>query len=76
VPESQTTRKATLASMATAERKHRAKAARWAEAKELWLNDKTLTGEEVASRTGFSRALLNRKLGPRGTPQFGKKGAT
>jgi hypothetical protein len=66
------TRKATLASMVTAERKRRAKAARWKEAKEMWLHDKTLTGDEVASRTGFSRSLLHRSLGARGTPRFVK----
>lgn len=39
----------------------------------MWLHNKELTGEEVASQTGFSRALLHRELGPRGTPRFTRK---
>ena len=66
------TAKATAASVVAADRKKRARAARWKEAKELWLKDTTLTGEQVAAKTGFSRSLLNRELGPRGTPRFGK----
>lgn len=48
-------------------------AARWGEAKHLWLHDATLTGVEVAAKTGFSRSLLHREFGPRGTPKFGRK---
>jgi hypothetical protein len=67
------TSKATAASVVVARRVRRANAARWGEATHLWLHDHTLTGAEVASQTGFSRALLHRELGPRGTARFGRK---
>lgn len=30
-------------------------------------------GKQVAAEQGYSRTYLNAKLGPRGTPRFGRK---
>ena len=47
------------------------KASRWKRAEELW-SQPELTAAQIAAETGFSRGGLYRKLGPRGTPRFGK----
>lgn len=67
------TSRATAASVVAAGRRRAARAKKWAEAKRMWLHEPGMTGKQVAEATGFSRAYLNLKLGPRGTPRFGKK---
>lgn len=56
-----------------AAQERKAKAAHWNETKRRWYKEHETPGAVVAREQGFSRAYLNKMLGPRGSAPFGRK---